>query len=112
MKIKIILLVITCLLVCILTGCGYGYESTKEYELLTIRLYTEKSQSGIFTTKTDEKTKIEISYKTDNGIITETLSTNDIEVSEETKVIEKKGNVFPTICLTKDDYNELYGLSN
>ena len=91
-----------------LTGCGY--EETQECELLTIRMFTVESESGIFTTKTEDNTYIEISYKTKDGIETCTCYTSDVEVSDETKVVEKKGDLSPTIYLTPKDYNDLYGL--
>lgn len=109
MKRKNITLAIIIVIVCIMTGCGY--ESTKEYELLTIRMYTETEQSGIFTTKTEEHTYIEVSYQRPDGIVTRTCYPDDIRVSEDTKVVEEEGYMIPKIFLTPEDYNELYGLN-
>ena len=107
---KIAILFVALLLGCSLFACGY--ESTQEYDLITIRKYVERDESGVFTTKVNETTYIEISYQTPDGIKTvKNLSDSYVYVSEETKVIENEGDLYPKVYLTVDDYNKLYGLS-
>jgi hypothetical protein len=112
-KLVDIVLIIICVVafITILTGCGY--EETKEYELLTVRRYSETTESGTFTTKEDTNWYIEFTYQTEEGI--QKYDFNEsydsyLEISEENKVVLEEGDVSPTLYITLEKYKELYGI--
>ena len=108
-RIKILLVSLIALL---LVGCGY--EETKEYELLTVRRYSETTESGTFTTKKDTTWYIEFTYQTEEGIqrydFDETI-TSYMHISEENKVVLEKGDFSPTLHITMEKYKELYEIT-
>lgn len=112
-KLVDIVLIIICVVafITILTGCGY--EETEEYELLTVRRYSETTESGTFTTKENTDWYIEFTYKTEDGIqkydFDETF-TSYLHISEENKVVLEKGDFSPTLYITLEKYKELYGI--
>lgn len=107
-KIKILLISVIALL---LVGCGY--EETKEYELLTVRRYSETEESGLFTTKKDTEWYIEYTYQTEDGVQKEDFNeicTHLLNIGEENKVVLEKGDFEPTLYITIEKYEKLYGI--
>ena len=107
-KIKILLVSVIALL---LVGCGY--EETKEYEVLSVRIYETVSESGTFTTKQNVDRYIEYTYKTEEGIKVKRVNESyisDWEIGEENKVVCEEGKAYPILYITLETYEELYGI--
>ena len=107
-KIKILLVSVIAFL---LVGCGY--EETKEYELLTVRIYETVSESGTFTTKQNVDRYIEYTYKTEEGTKVKRVNESyitDWKIGEENKVVCEEGKRNPILYITMEKYKELYGL--
>ena len=106
-NIKILLMLVMALL---LVGCGY--EETKEYELLTVRRYSETEESGIFTTKKTTEWYIEYTYQTEDGIQKEEFDEDYgyLKIGKENKVVQEKGDLEPTLYITIEKYEQLYGI--
>ena len=108
-RIKILLVSLIALL---LVGCGY--VETKEYELLTVRRYSETTESGTFTTKKDTTWYIEFTYQTEEGIQKDNIyETTDyyLVLGDENKVVLEKGDISPTLHITLEKYKELYEIT-
>lgn len=108
-KIKILIISVIALL---LVGCGY--EETNEYELLTVRRYSETEESGLFTTKKDTEWYIEYTYQTEDGIQKEEFDEDYgyLKIGEENKVVLEKGKFSPTLHITIEEYEKLYEIDN
>lgn len=92
-----------------LTGCMFeDYEETNEYPIESIRHYVDIEESGVFTTKTDKYEYVEYVYIDSNGEYCKiNKSIGWINISNESKVVEKEGEVTPTLYLTLEDYEKL-----
>lgn len=101
------------LLICTLfiTGCSYDPVIT-EADVITLRPYTVKSESGMFAVKTKTSDYIEYTFEHDGEIKLETIHVPNIEIGDETKVIiENDGDwIFYDLQLSLEKYKELYGL--
>ena len=96
----------------LLFGCGC--EETKEYELLTLRMYEEIEEDGLFTTKRNSTWYIEYTYKTENGVKIYAFPASwnhEYEIGEENKVVLYEGDFYPTLVITLDKYKELFEIS-
>ena len=96
-KIAILLLALSIMM----SGCGY--KSTTEHELLTIR--------GGVQVKDYNTTYVEISYQTNDGIVTTLIDELRIAVGTKSKVVLIKGEYEPTVFLSVEDYNKFYNLN-
>lgn len=107
MKRLIFVLVLTLVFLLCFTSCG-GYKETKEYPIASIRYYTEVTEDGLFTTKTNTCEKIEFIFIDSNGkYIKHTISADNVNISNESKVVEEEGRSAPRLYLTLEDYENL-----
>ena len=96
-KIAILLLALS------ITMSGCGYKSTTKHELLTIR--------GGIRVEGYNTTYAEISYQTNDGIVTTLIDAHQIAVGAESEVVLIKGEYAPTVFLSVKDYNKFYNLN-
>ena len=87
---------------------GSGYEETNEYPIESIRYYIDVDESGVFTTKEEKFEWFECIYIDSN----EEYHKHDIRaswanISNKSKIVEKKGNLDPDLYLTLEDYERL-----
>ena len=106
------LLLVSVILSLILVGCmEYTYT---EAEAITIRLYTETKESGLFTVKHENYSYIEYTFEYDGEIILDKESAENIIIGDKTIVIvtiNENGNYhWSKLQLSIEDYKKLYGM--
>lgn len=109
---KIKILLFSMLLVVLLTGCVDS--EVYEVDVITLRVYSETEQSGVFSTKENTYCYIEYTYEFMGELHVDREKTQHIDVGNETKVIvdgRSDGYVYYTnIQLSMDDYKKYYGM--
>lgn len=98
------------LLIILSTHClmGSRYEETNEYPIESIRYYIDVDESGVFTTKEAKSEWFEYIYLDSNGEYHKyDIRANWVNISNKSKIVEKKGNLDPDLYLTLEDYEGL-----
>lgn len=87
---------------------GSRYEETNEYPIESIRYYIDVDESGVFTTKEEKSEWFECIYIDSNGEYHKhDIRANWADISNKSKIVEKKGNLIPYLYLTLEDYEML-----
>lgn len=107
-KIITALLIIGCIVGIVYLVKSSEYRDTKEYGIVSARVWVDKQESGVFTTKVNTTTHVEIIYKTNDNYEKINVVPNDIFIEPETKVVHKKGHLSPMIYMTTEFYQSLF----
>lgn len=107
---KVVLIFLTVAVIVLLGKMisSHEYKETNEYEIVSSRVWEYKEESGVFTTKTNITTYVEIIYETDGNYEKINVKPYDIFIEPKTIVLCKKGNLTPRVYMTKDYYNSLF----
>lgn len=92
--------------ICLFKSCEY--KETQEYEIVSARVWEDIEERGVFTTKKEVTTYIEIIYKTEDNYEKINVYPNSIFIEPETKVVHKKGRLSPMVYMTTDYYETLF----
>jgi Na+/H+ antiporter NhaA len=107
-NIIVALMIVGCIVgfVYLIRSCEY--KETKEYDIVSARVWQDKEESGVFTTKVNTTTYIEIIYKTEDNFEKINVKPDVAFIENETKVVHMKGHFSPMVYMTTEYYKALF----